>query len=145
MKLSKITLLYLIFVILFLFGDLISTDLVLERRESAPGEVIPEKCRVTLPPECDISPILREEGTVRTLPILVPKVGAALIMGIVIYFGRKNRGIYYSVLAINAALIWVVLSNFSISFWKYAWLFGYAAIILIYLLLSYFTEVKDDL
>ena len=135
--------LYIIFLILFNFGDLVSTEINLVQKEAHPERVISDKCRVTLPPECDSSPILRQANSAFSFSVISFKILGSLIVTLFVLFWSSPL-LIYTLLALNVGLIYVVMGNFSISFWKVAFLFNIVSVLLILLLLLIFTKLKEE-
>lgn len=135
--------LYILFVLLFVIGDLASTQVVIHREDTAePDEILPEKCRVTVPAECDSSPIIREAGSAIAFTPIMGKLIIGIIVGILVLY--IPSALFYPLLAINVFSSLIVSSNLAISFWKYAWIFPGISIFFTMYMLQYFTKRKEE-
>ena len=135
--------LFILFIVLFNFADIFTTEINLKQRETHPERVISDKCRVILPPECDSNPIIRETGSAVHSNIVFSKIISSIIVLLFVIFW-KNPMLIYTLISLNAGLIWVVLSNLSISFWRIAFLFNIISILFIIILIKKFTVLKEE-
>jgi|ETNvirnome_2_300_1030623.scaffolds.fasta_scaffold00142_14 hypothetical protein len=140
--------LYVIFVFLFLFGDIISTQTFLERKESGATNIIPDTCRCdcNLPPECDASPVIKETGSAVSNLAIYGKILATLLVGVFVWYDvkKKKTQTYFMLVSFDAMLIWVVITNFALSFWNISFIFVGLSFLMVHYFLIYFTRLPED-
>ena len=140
---KKIWQLYILFVAFFVFGDLISTFVIIEeKREVAAGIREPDmsdECAIRLPPECDRGYMI---SNVEKNPLF--KFGLAKILigilGLSLVFLDKR----YILLAITAYSFMITTNNLSILFFPYRELFIAVELMGFYAMIKYFTWWEDD-
>src|SRR3990167_5121318 len=96
--------LFFLFIFLFNFADIFTTEINLKQRETHPERVISDKCRVILPPECDSSPIIRETGSAVHSNVILSKIASSISILLFVIFW-KNPMLTYILLSLNAGLI----------------------------------------
>ncbi len=136
---KKIWILYIIFVIFFLFGDIASTYLATGVKSSAIASKVelPEQCICTYPPECDMSPIMKNADSVINWKIILPKLIFALFPLVLIY-----SKIYIAMVLLDIYFILFTFSNIATVFFPYAYFIILAGALLNLFLLYYFLEEK---
>src|SRR3990167_11462843 len=86
--------LFILFIILFNFADIFTTEINLKQRETHPERVISDKCRITLPPECDSSPIIRETGSAVHSNIILSKIFSSVVVLLFVIFWKNQMLLY---------------------------------------------------
>ena len=140
---KKIWQLYILFVVFFVFGDLISTFVIIEeKREVAAGIREPnmsDECAIRLPPECDRGYIVSKVEKNPLFKLGLAKILIA-VLGLALVFLDKR----YILLAITSYSFMITTNNLSILFFPYRELFIAIELIGFYAMIKYFTWWEDD-
>lgn len=130
--------LYVIFLLTFAFGDLISTALAMQLK-AKPDPIIAEKCVCKLPPECDVNPIIRRNPTLFRM-ILVKSIIAIAVLSLIIFI--KNPIISYALIIFSILGIFAVATNLTIYYWQLSYFMMVIVAFVSILLLGYFTKIR---
>lgn len=143
----KIHKLFIIFVIFFLFADVLTTYLGMSVKKSAIAEKVkvPEKCICTYPPECDSSPVLNnlESETIKIYNWILP-VLLKLIACIILFLIIKRKNMYLIFGMLDILLIWIVFGNLKAIFFPFRTLFVILAGISIFFFMNYFFKPNEN-
>lgn len=143
---KKINQLFIIFIILFLFGDIFTTYVGMSVSKSAIAEKvkIPEKCICTYPPECDSSPVVNYiKGDIINFYNWILPIILKILMIIFIYLFIKKKDVLYYVLGVlDICLIAVVLGNLGVVFHPFRTLFTIIVGISILFFVNYYFKPR---
>jgi len=146
--LKKIWWLYIIFILFFFMGDIISTMLVtgaIEISEEVMEEIkIDPDCICTVPPKCDTSSVInKEENTKDAMTnIIIVKMICVVLVGLMIFFFKEYTWLALMMLVLVSS--GATTMNLSSFFFAYRAYLIFALGIIWILILAFFVNFKEE-